>query len=460
MQEHPIAASGIALCGGAFVTYKAWNKINNASIQASEKKKNKNKRIRDSLCSECERNPEAFKKLTKCSKEQYPFADLVVHRRDINIFGHVTFQEKANREDLTSEERRKITTKFKNFYFLRRTVWPKKHAGGPKILLVCVHGTLSNPDSFGGNRNRETSKEIDNLACQLAYVYNVPVEILCLGWSGRAIKKDREAAAHVLASKLRKEFAEYGQINNIKQVWTLAHSHGCNVVNMALDELSDIRTVDVAIQIASPQTDLPLSKAKNGCFNAKKEIHIYGSSDSIQVIGSAVSHGSKRRKLPGYIKLIERPDGNKEVRRLWNVRLQKDGRDRNHFNIKLHAIRHIIDFLYCIDTYYNFFTDLDANVFEDKIKLPQICIRRNYGIASAGDWLWANMKLGSLYSEMQNDAFKSQYDRDMYRKYSGWDHWSLLPFHGLSMFCKEIFPSLNTRISALCSRIYQKQFRT
>ena len=222
------------------------------------------------------------------------------------------------------------------------------------IALVCVHGTHSDGASFGGNLEKDTSQNILKFAQMLAVAQQCCVQVITFTWSGDLSLNVRERAGRQLAEIISKD--------NYKAIWTIAHSHGCNVVNWAayqLFELLDKPPIDVAILIASPAPDYNHfknpedKKPSEVLYYFKKIYHFYSTGDGTQLLGSLYSEGSTERRL----------NTNRESEcTIHNIRTQCKGEDANHIDIK-YVIEHLPGLLHAIDTYYTCFFDLDAKSY-------------------------------------------------------------------------------------------------
>lgn len=236
---------------------------------------------------------------------------------------------------------------FDNYAFYNVTVSPSLKKNG-KIIFACVHGTFSNPASYGANGIRQTTKDLRFFAGALSKTFGRAVELISFKWSGKDDVEHRKEAGKVLGSYLLGELGKNPQT----PIWTFAHSHGANVVNFAAKKMEEQKkSIDYAIHLGSPISDLRDCRGAVLPLNIKMLYNLYGIADSVQILGSLLAKQSTQRKAAynpyhgmGYC----------------NVRCLFKGVERNHFNLK-RAIKGFPQLLSIIDTYYHHHADLDAN---------------------------------------------------------------------------------------------------
>lgn len=273
------------------------------------------------------------------------------------------------------------------------------------MAIVCVHGTYSQQMGFGDDLKRKSTHNIIDLAHTLGCTYNKAVEIISFAWSGILDVKARKEAGQTLADFLLSCKKGYDP------VWTVAHSHGCNVVNwaaLAMLQAGHTMPIDTAIHLASPMPDFEVdTTALAGltepeyAYNMKKIIHCFGSNDCTQVFGSLQSAWTSGRKT--------RPGTQAECV-AYNVRTQLNGSQLNHSTIK-NVLAHVPGLLHAIDTYYTCFFDLDANVLEEQdgtIDYPMVAIRKQSNDPHHPA-LRENYRRAHAYSEHQQARFKKLY---------------------------------------------------
>ena len=205
-------------------------------------------------------------------------------------------------------------------------------------------------------------------------------------------------------------------------VWTIAHSHGCNVVNWAGLEMlkADHKLpIDTAIHLASPTPDFEVDKTVLAgiqnpelAFNIKKILNFYGSNDCTQVFGSLQSAWTNGRKT--------RPGTQAECI-AYNVRTQLNGYQLNHSTIKT-VLNHLPGLLHAIETYYQCFFDLDVNLIigEDGVhEYPIVAIRKQSN-DPPHPLLRENYRRAHAYSEYQSNRYKELYGVNIQDKASLW----------------------------------------
>ncbi len=265
-----------------------------------------------------------------------------------------------------------VHAQYNNYRLRHKRIRPSALSRG-RILLVCIHGTWSNDASFGGKDN-EPTQHIKYFGHVLAQVYDCSVDIISFTWSGALDINHRQEAAGILAKQLIKTINTTE--NNTNQIWTIAHSHGCNVVNIAAEELKNInRTIDVGIHVGSPIQDIKSREMpgdvivpEDAILNIKKIYHFYSTSDITQAVGSFETNRRNFERRGAQFNLSG-------TNRIYNIRIQQDGKELNHINIKLPVFSNLVTLIYEIDTYYSCHFDLDANVFSEGL-YPLVAIRR------------------------------------------------------------------------------------
>lgn len=316
------------------------------------------------------------------------------------------------------------------------------------ILLISVHGTFSGPTEFGGNISMEQSSWYNTLfggeeknvmvsrlgvaifryAKELAEKYKNDVDFWVFQWSSWPDQGSRNKAAQELADVVLSYIAVQ---TTDPLLFSIAHSHGCNVVNMAariinndsksksenkinlaktVKDLSSGINFEVGIHIASPEPlqgypDLNHEKP----FNFKELYHFYSTHDATQAGGSTVcGQGLFSRKLP----CIEIQNSNGDwTYRIWNVRLLDNGIALNHLNVKWVAMEHVSSLITKIRNYYYDVFDLDANVNTPNSKDPLVTVR----LLTTGPECGSKDKLSKKQKEMDSQ------DRKLFQKQYGYD---------------------------------------
>lgn len=252
--------------------------------------------------------------------------------------------------------------------------YEEPHEGQKRIVMFAVHGTWTSAQSMGTNEKKITTRYLYDLAKILSHVHGVTVEIVACEWTGTLSQSARFHAGHNLTHVIKNVIASHG-VDAIHSLWSIAHSHGCNVVNYAVRQLQKEgypHTIDVAFHTGSPEPDRHALPGKNEPYNYNNLYHFYSSMDFTQAMGSGLQYGSFSRKIPF---------GRTKKGYVYNIRLQDEGQYLNHTTIKASALFNAPGLLHAIQTYYKDYYDLDANVFTDtqnpKARMyPLVSIRR------------------------------------------------------------------------------------
>lgn len=326
-------------------------------------------------------------------------------------------QQQHNLKNLEITQQEKLL--FKDYRFERKLFKPNFIKNG-KILFVCVHGTFSDNKSFGANPDhkileekdmrklvqeqpeliKKTTKALWKDALKLATINNCAVELISFNWSGSFDPKHRLEAGKVLGNYLA--FRQKNE-EEIKGVWTFAHSHGCNVVNNCAEHLD--QPFDCSIYVAPIALDKPDAKA------SRRALCIWGALDTTQAIGSFFNSLSFERK-PQFVTEHENA--------ITHICLKENGQDLNHVDIKLPAAEHLFDLIYSIDSKYPTYFDLDANVCDKK--KPLLAIRHK-------DAATQPSAIALARSAVAQETFKQLYSKDFSAK--GWSRYVIAPLYEL-----------------------------
>jgi len=134
-----------------------------------------------------------------------------------------------------------------------------------KIAIIAAHGTLSNWNMFGLS-NTASSMAIRQFAEEIAQIYQKNVDLLVLNWGGELQQKKRIKVGEEVAIFLRDKYKN-------AEIWGIAHSHGCNIINNTAEKLRDYNlTIKRAILIAPIAVDInpyPLPYNIEEYFNFK-----------------------------------------------------------------------------------------------------------------------------------------------------------------------------------------------
>jgi hypothetical protein len=238
-----------------------------------------------------------------------------------------------------------------------------------RILLACVHGTGADANSFGGDDKKKLTQEIVTFGRHLAQHYDAGVEIMPFTWSGYLRSGSRKVAAIELANDLYTDITNPSSKVTYTHVWTIAHSHGCNVVNVMAHRLTtalqkiDLATPIRSVHIACPAADNQTDKVKyiENCY------HFYGAHDATQMWGSIWDSYTNQRKVCS--------------NNTTNICILEDDNNLRHTNINMPTVSNLPKLLFNIDKWYKPFTELIASTPHKKEKeeaedgQPIICIK-------------------------------------------------------------------------------------
>lgn len=305
-----------------------------------------------------------------------------------------------------------------------KTVAENSFGANGKMLLVCVHGTFSNAQSFGANETKKTTQYLISFAKQLAHAHKKAVEIVSYTWTGSLSNNARAEAGRILGDALAQKIQE----SPCDQLWVFAHSHGCNVAALAAQRLNGVRMIDVGIHVASPTPDIAYDREdvemldpETAVTNYKRMYHFYGTADLTQAVGSLFSNGTLERKW-----LV--PSG---LHKVYNIRLQVNGQNLNHINIKWEVARNLVGLLHAIDTHYPAHFDLDANydlMHNDAPTYPTVALRHNnvtlFTYKPLADCFPDTLQRTLDYSAQQQQKFVDTHGRPLDDKGdSSWGQW-------------------------------------
>lgn len=274
------------------------------------------------------------------------------------------------------------------------------------VVIVVLHGTFvpEAPDYYD-----PTSIFYSNVlrfGKQMADKEMIPVEVISFKWSGHNNTPARQNAAVILASLLNEFYSDY-------KVFTIAHSHGCNVVNNATRLLSANLFVDHAIHLACPVRDKTEDKFKPLQF--KKLTQFYSNSDLVAAIGAITTDD--------LTSLSCRKFELQDLKKIKNLRVMLNGTDPGHSNSRNYIIFNLLEILNIVDNKYILNNDLIINLETDIISSNPVLIAvRNYvkpeSLSNDSKNVKEQLKKEIDFSESQKDIFKSIYHKDMSLKYN------------------------------------------
>ena len=258
---------------------------------------------------------------------------------------------------------------FKGYRFDPISIINRKTPSDKSIVLVSIHGTFVDSTEFGKDKQQAISNDIIEFAQKLARDQHCDVILIPFCWSGGLSLEQRQDAGKRLAENLEKN------CNDNQQIWTIAHSHGGNVVLHAAEAMKQWRPIDVAINIATPLADVlpaePVSTVSRLIEHSQTDLNItnhfnaYSTGDVTQNGGSIFSGGLCERRINFVMN---------EKCKLWNIRVQDEGHELNHLNIIQPTIKNLHTLIPLILTRYANFHDLEAN-FTQVEELPHVTIR-------------------------------------------------------------------------------------
>jgi hypothetical protein len=294
------------------------------------------------------------------------------------------------------------------------------------VVIFLVHGTWSQDVKSYYSVKKRFYASIREFAQTYAERHNKPVEIIPVRWSGKNNYKDRKEAALKIGALINKHFPTMEKI-------TIAHSHGCSIINYGSSLLDKDVIIDHIINIAAPVREE--IEAEYRPVHFKRLTQFYSTSDFVALAG-AVRFSNFIPAIGDAHRFMAQKD-----RTVINVRTQINGEDTGHSGIKIVAC-HLTAILDKIDEHYLYNNDfvLDIYVQNPKdlaefSKIAQepalIAIRRNVTLA---DMLNHQLKNSSVlikehsafsflrgfqeeinFSNSQELAFLERYGKDFHR---------------------------------------------
>lgn len=282
---------------------------------------------------------------------------------------------------------------------LEHVVFGKELTKKPTLLL-CIHGTWSNATELGHlDAKQPVACAIKNFARHLVQYTQTPVELISFNWSGSLSHEARQKAGHELAQLILNKKTDYAHI------WTIAYSHGCNVVNhmaWALKNQHKKTTPITSVHIASPISpeEAPLVK------NINRVYHFYSLADVTQLCGSIEAKGL----ADSLTDLFEHTRIYNEEN-VTNIRIQQNGFDLGHFQIKLPVLLKLPHILFTIDTWYSMYALLDVNV-DQQFDACTACIRDHLKM-HMGTYSSSDIKKAQEHHAQQKKIFLFRYEKNI-----------------------------------------------
>lgn len=240
----------------------------------------------------------------------------------------------------------KAATSIRELYTCRPT---HEKSDVKKAVIVVIHGTFAQESDAYRNYAHPEFQSILRFAQYYADKQGTPVEVVSFGWSGQNKSDDRVHAGNELAELLNNSYSNYDIIS-------IAHSHGCNVANVASQHLDTHTPFNYMIQIATPVRDLIDSRFQPKHFN--KLLQFYSTSDLVAAVGSVDTRKVFNR--PGSTRKYAQQQG----RLIYNIRTQINAKDPGHSSIKSQGgvISYLPEILHTLENNYFYNSDLDLNL--------------------------------------------------------------------------------------------------
>ena len=252
-------------------------------------------------------------------------------------------------EDKESEIKLKSGIKIKNFCYR-----PLNCSTNSKLYLFSLHGTMSSWNVFG-NSTTASSKAIRELAKELAYIYNQPVELLVVNWGGELSQKRRIKVGSLLA-----EYVSQKHSNANDKIWAIGHSHGCNVINNMAEELRNHKlSLDCALLIAPIALDInpccPTPQNKEfRPLNIKECYNFYSCGDLTQAAGSTQNGEPNCKFFPACPQC-----------QAYCIEIYPNNEEVDHLTIKIVVLEQLVPLMCIIKRDFPLATDLKAVLFQD-----------------------------------------------------------------------------------------------
>jgi len=327
--------------------------------------------------------------------------------------GHAIDFTQAPRGTWTSLSQLELENKFESLAFNERAnrtgihackYWVPRGFDGhtQPVVIVLVHGTWASRSHAYFNEEHMFYSHIQEFATKYAIRNNCPVELISLRWAGFNSSLARKDGGTVLAQVLNNYYP------GIKTL-TIAHSHGCNVVNYASRLLAPANRIEHIIHLAAPVRDANEEDFKPRNFD--RLTHFYSTSD-IVAAGGALTQWNLFTWGGSVRKFMQHPN-------VTNVRVQINGSDPGHGNIKA-----IVVYLATIDdrlNNYRFNNDLDLNVDFATAQI-QLSIRHELDInnqrhlADRGFTAISNQQRADLEAQVAHELRYSQTQKALYEQ--------------------------------------------
>ncbi|MGD1997642.1 MAG: hypothetical protein PVJ92_01870 [Candidatus Dependentiae bacterium] len=316
--------------------------------------------------------------------------------------------------------------------------------GAKPVVFFLIHGTWARAAyDFEDDKNRyfQMSRQC---AADLATRSRVPVEFVSFRWPGGDTFHDRSTGGRVLSQVLMEK---YGPKNDYHGTHFLAHSHGCNVVSLALHNVSFI--VDTLFFMAPPVVEATECGYRPTQFRRLYSFH--SPIDPVQFLGSLNRQSSKKFFAEAQSRIYQQQEG----RRVINIRTKIDGCDPGHIRIKA-----IIPHLWAISDqlnrhyryHHDFMVDVTNRVRRKRLHhtRPLLVIEAKIKKMAALHHVAqtpnaarvAQMILEEFdYSTYQEEQYAAAYRGRSIRAESSWLHMLAENFKELQIILSELFSS-------------------
>lgn len=271
-----------------------------------------------------------------------------------------------------------------------------------KDLMIVIHGTFSHHKDAFRNEAHEQFQSIMHFTQDRAEKVGKVVDLISFGWNAYNNHKDRLQAGKNLALLLDRVRKNYNEITII------AHSHGCNVVNIA-SHFMQKSTITTAIYLACPVRDKaqindnlyePTDRIKNiySFYSLVDPVAFLGSFDDAQSWFGLLNNG-----LPSRLFDTHRHDIN-----IVNIHMKSDGLPQGHSTIRklLPALPQLLDE---ITKHYPHCHDLMAHNAGKKLVI--VALAPTEKLEDVTDPV--QRQEIEAYSQASKAAFKANYEYDM-----------------------------------------------
>lgn len=277
-----------------------------------------------------------------------------------------SFERNIQEEEKDAEEQQTLK---KNKTVANRMISPKhsqnldSFQAPHHIILKVVHGTFATAQSSGADLNKPFSQALDVFAKQLALAANATVKFDAFQWNSQLSLEERMQAGHDLAEEIKNDKTELpGAI-----IWMIGHSHGCNVINFAAQNLKNHSiTIDNGIFLASPVLDINPLSCNDKSYNIQSLLNIWGSNDVTGAVGSIFSTTSTG--VTSSLRKDQALNNNEIVR---NIILKCDGRNLNHASIKVNSMHFLAGIIQYIGNDFLIPTNMILNVYDKSAIIQQ-----------------------------------------------------------------------------------------